>query len=531
LSGRRILRGVGASWFLTLSRALVNLSLVPLFYAYLPKPVLGAWLAFAALANFVHMSDPGLSFVAIRALAFHRGRRDHGTVDPDGLDPQLLQAKPADLVHTVSGLYWRIALVLVAASAGFGWWYLGSTGLDPAALPGVRGAWLVYAVGFAVTIAGQTPNLVLQGLGDVGLDSAFQAVALWLGLAANLACLKAGFGIFGLACVYLVQGSAVRLGLWWMVKARHAWVLEGRGRYQRALAKVMLVEGRGMLMTQLGNLLTYQAAPLALVWSLGPQALPDYNSLWVLALYGNQVGGALGPALIPFIVARRAQGDAEGIRRLHSLCLKCVLGFQVLWAAFLLAGAPVLLQLWIGPGHFVGWGILALFITYNFLDQQQAAHGYFAWTAKRWPFGRWTLAAGLLTGPLVLAGVAWLGLPGAALGALTAQLLTNDGVVVKRTLDIIQVPWTRYLGKVLLRVLLLGALLALAGFTARDLCAAWAWPAVTLRGVGLDRVGPVAAAGLAAGLAALALGWGFLLDGVERAWVAERWRAWRKAGA
>jgi hypothetical protein len=189
------------------------------------------------------------------------------------------------------------------------------------------------------------------------------------------------------------------------------------------------------------------------------------------------------------------------------------------------------LQLWIGPGHFVGWGILGLFLAYNFLDQQQAAHGYFAWSAKRWPFGRWTLAAGLLTAPLVMGGVAWLGLPGAALGALTAQLLTNFWVVPQRTLAMIGVPWRRYMAGVLAPLGLFTAAAWGAGQWGLAGSQAWAWPAGSLRGVAFQALGPAALAGVAAAAVAAAGGWGLLLSGPERGWLLERWRARRAKAA
>ncbi len=486
--------GVSASWIHMGVRMGASLLAMPLFYHYLPPELLGVWLLFASLGAVFSVSDLGLAQVTARELAFRSGGAG--------------RAGAQDLLTTVSRAYLGIAgLVLLLAGLG-GWLYLGSLELKPEFLDQARHAWLVYALGMAFILGGSTPNYALQGLGDLGLEALAQAGLLLLGLAAQFALLRAGGSLLGLACVFLAQAAGLRALLWILLRRRHTWLFEGKGRFRPELLKGLLGQSSGLFISSLCALFIYQINPVLIVAMLGAAALPDYSALLALAGMGLQLAAALPQALMPFAAARKAEGDMEGVRRLHAMALKLGLGIQLAYSAVLLAWAPSIIGLWIGPEHFAGYAILLPLAAFHLLEHHHVANATFSFSAGRWPFAPWSFAGGLLNACFVWAGLKWMGLPGAALGSLLAQLLTNNWYVPYYTLRLLELPLRRYARQVLAPL----ALVALA---------------LLFAAASLRQVLPLLPGAAACAAVAAALGWRWLLSGSERETLMARLRGLR----
>lgn len=490
--------GVSASWLLMGSRMAVSFLLMPLLYRYVPPKLLGVWLSFASLGAIFAVSDLGLASATARALAWARGQREGGSGADAGA---LLAHGPEDLIRTVARGYLGLGLLVLLLAGGFGLHYLGGLGLAPAELAEARWAWALYALGLAFVLAASTPNYVLQGMGDLGLEAGAQAAALWGGLLLQWLWLRSGGGLLGLGAVFLAQALATRTLLWLLLRRRHAWLFEKPGRYRPELLKALLGQSLGLFISGLCGLFIYQATPLLIVWRLGSESLPDYNALVVLAATGMQLAGAVPSALMPFASAYSAAGNADGLRRLHRLAMKVGLSLQLSYCAVLLAGAPGWLQLWLGPGHFLGDGILLVLCLFYLLEQHHVANAVFTFSSGRWPFAPWSFAAGLLNTAFVWFALPQWGLLGAAAGGLAAQALTNNWYVVVYTLKRLGVGLGDYGREVLLPLLGLAVALGLGA-------ALW-------RGL----VGPLALAlGGAVALGALGAGaaWRWVLAAAER---------------
>lgn len=120
--------------------------------------------------------------------------------------------------------------------------------------------------------------------------------------------------------------------------------------------------------------------------------------------------------------------------------------------ACVLALGPRLFDLWLGPGHFVGYPILTVFFVLLVLEAQCFIVSAGSRATEDEAFAPWALAA---AGLKVLC--SWLlalefGLLGIALGTLLAQLLTNHWFMPYRGLRRLRMSLRQHVSEVLLPV-------------------------------------------------------------------------------
>jgi O-antigen/teichoic acid export membrane protein len=104
-----------------------------------------------------------------------------------------------------------------------------------------------------------------------------------------------------------------------------------------------------------------------------------------------------------------------------------------------------IMQLWLGKGHFVGWGILWVFCIMLTLENHHVIFARFGMSAKTDPtWGKMSIISGVINLTLTYIGVKLYGLMGVALGTMIAQMLTNNWYAVAKTLQIIQMRFMNY---------------------------------------------------------------------------------------
>ncbi len=508
--------GISASWALMGTRMAVSFLLMPLFYRYLPKELLGVWLLFASLGAIFAVSDLGLATVTARSLAWYQGQRSNKKTGDKKSAGVLRMTLPQDLIATVSRAYLALGACVLLLAGVFGYFYLGTLSLADPSLADARLAWTTYALGLAVVLAASTPNYVLQGLGDVGLEAIAQTVALWVGLFAQWQWLRGGGSLSGLALIFLIQALATRALLWALLRQRHAWLFKAPGHFSWGLLKGLLGQSGGLFISSLCGLLIYQINPVLIVSLLGSAALPDYGALVVLVATGMQLASAVPQALMPFATQRGAAGDAEGLRRMHRLSLKVSLSLQLAYTAVLLVGAPLWVGLWLGQGHFAGYPVLGLLCVFYLLEHHHVANATFTISTGRWPFAPWTFAGGVLNTCFVYVGLRHFGLVGAAGGSVLAQLLTNNWYTVWFTLRRLGVSVRGYVKQVMVPLATLGGATMALIFVWRQNVGPWPALEGGLRSQLFSELAPAAVGSvfliLFVGLAA----WSFVLDSQER---------------
>ena len=439
----RVLFGVAAMWAQAAVAVLVNLIQLPLLYHYLAPEALGTWMVFVPIGIFLQFWDLGLGVTFARSMAYSRGARDQS-------DGRRAEAA-ADLLRTVGRTYWVLAAFLYVVALGAGWVYLGHLKFEATPFRMVWLAWMVYGLGCAANLGASTPFHCLNGLGDVGIEQSLQAGCNVLSLIANVIVLIAGGGIVALSCVFVARGVVARAVAWIILKRRHAWLFARAGRFSFACLKPLSGDSLRILVTRLGAFLVLQTPWLIIAQMMGPKRVPDFVAAWMIVQLGMTAGMAVGQAVTPQAATVHAAGDSARLLRLHRNACAAALFLMSLWCLGYLLWAREGMALWLGPGHFLGYGVLVPMLITGTLEVHHSVHANFVWSLGRWPFAPWALMAGALNLGL---GIWWVscfarGEAGMAWATCAAQALTNNWFVVHYALRRLNVPVKRYAREVI----------------------------------------------------------------------------------
>jgi len=442
----RIALGVAGAWGNTVVGIVVQIVQMPLFYQYLDREVLGAWMLFSSIAGFVMLWDIGLGTTFARSLAYTVTGAGRSRTDADG--SIRTGGSPRDMVRTVSLAYWLLAALLCAAALPGGLAYMDRLSFTSGAARSVATAWMTYALGCAVHVGGVTPLQVLAGLGDVGLERGVRAAANLLGLAMNAVVLFLGGGINALAWVFVARGLAMWIVAGAIVRLRYPWLCGRGGRFAWTYLRDLRGDSVRIFVTRLGAFLILQVPGLVIARVLGPAHVPDYLALWMVVQMGITASLALGDAVIPHAASAFASGEREMFLRLHRNAVRLGLVLIGLWCTLFGLWAPDAMRLWLGPGRFLGYATLAPMLVTGVLEAHHGFNSHFVWAAGRWPFAPVAVLAGVLN---VLLGIWWVkaaGEPGMAWATCVSQLLTNNWFVVYYAIRLFQLRRGEYLLRV-----------------------------------------------------------------------------------
>jgi O-antigen/teichoic acid export membrane protein len=158
---------------------------------------------------------------------------------------------------------------------------------------------------------------------------------------------------------------------------------------------------------------------------LGPAAVAPY---YLAARISQTLHAAVQQVTVtqsPLFTQQIAAADMSGakLRMSRTICLGILL--YLMASLFLYVGSPPLVKMWVGPGQYVGRGVLLL-VTVNFLIAGlSVVPGHFVLASGSNPFALTTLVQGILTVVGVIFFCPKIDIAGAPLSALVAGLLTN----------------------------------------------------------------------------------------------------------
>ena len=565
-----VLFGVSAAWVQAIVAVMVNVVQIPLLYRCLARDALGAWMIFTSIGIFLLVWDLGLGATFSRSMAYFRGARgamrngewgmgrtdEHSLRNPHseiriGQPPCPGPPGPwaGDMLRTVSLSFWLLAAVLYVVGLFVGRIYLGRLEFDATPFETVWLAWTIYAFGCAVNLGSATPFHCLNGMGDVGIEQCLQTACNLLALLANVIILLAGGGIVALSVVFVARGFAARAAAWVMLKRRHAWLFKSERRpgtederpmlhrqwsivlRHWSILRVLRGDCLRIFVTRFGAFLILQTSGLVIAQFLTPRRVPDFMAMWMIVQLGMMGGMAIGQAATPYAAAAHAAGENPRLLRLHRHAARAALFLISLWCVGLLVWARELMALWTGPGHFLGYAVLAPMVITGVMEVHHSVNANFVWSSGRWPFAPWAIAAGILNLGLGIWWVRLWGEMGMACATCVAQLLTNNWFAVYYALRRLQVPGLQYLRQVVLPVagmISCAALVAVAAKVGlgRLTMNEEPWPSVlgprslvascSIRGVPLNDVAAFCVGGIAAVMCAFALYWRFGMDAEAR---------------
>ncbi|MHB8735603.1 MAG: hypothetical protein ACYC6M_09905 [Terriglobales bacterium] len=501
---KRIFWGVSTGTLqvgVTMAVAVINLRLVVHF---LSPALAGIWLLFLVMGEYVAFCDVGMSPTLSREIGFVLGQ---GPLDV----PERRQAV-ADLLATCVTGYKLLAGIGGVAAGALGLAFLFRVTV-PALHSQVAAAWLIFAAGAALNLLGSAPLATLFGLGDVAVGRILRAVAELTGLALYVVVFHLGGGIVWLAAVWAAQGLMIRGGAWLALRRRYPELAATPGRGSWMIGRRLAGPSLRWAAIGLGALLVLRTDNVVIAAMLDVRQIPAYEAAARMVVAMMTLAMLVVTSSTPFLSQAWAAGALDRLRQLTLLNVRLGVALMLFLATLLGLQGDRVVGLWLGPGHFVGFAVLAALLTMTVLEAHHVtlatstmATGYIAFVAP-------ALIAGVLNIVISVVLSRYLGLLGVALGTLTAQLLTNNWYVPHVTFKRLGLQWGEYLR---------AAVVPLLGVTC-----VWLLQNALLRYLtrSLPLVDGLFLSILASVLFALPLAWVVLLTPVERAWVRAQFRS------
>lgn len=435
---QKILFGVFSGWGSQALSIFIGIFTLPIFFRYLPKDELGVWMFFLGTGFFVNLSDLGFSPVLSRQIAFELGKGDkNSTVNYVGSSYYFSLSKYISFL-TAPILF--IGMLLV------GGMFIWSLCLPDKLLVPSLVAWTVFSMSQAVTCRYKYLETTLNSHGEVGWQNMVQTAVQAFTLAGYFAVLHFGQGgIVGLSTVVLGRNIANAFGLWLLVRSliHKSHIATVKVAWQDV--KPHIRPAMDMFLISLGTFLILNTDQYFIVKFLGTAQLPDYAAAYRLVQIAYIFAATASTMCAPFISRKSAAGDQAGIHRMLMMNTTVGMMIQLSAVSIIAVFGDYIIELWLGPGHFVGWGVLWVFCIMLTLENHHVIFARFGLSAKTDPtWGKMSILSGVINLILTFIGIQWLGLLGVALGTMVAQILTNNWYAVVKTLQILKLRFLEY---------------------------------------------------------------------------------------
>ncbi|MBI5237018.1 MAG: hypothetical protein HY887_01155 [Deltaproteobacteria bacterium] len=434
----KIMFGIMSVWGAhTISLALGIFSM-PLFFKYLPPEELGLWMFILGTWFFVNLADLGFSPVLGRQLAFELGKGDRDS--SPNYAGSCYYFSLSKHVSTITSRILFCGMVLIGVL------FISTLQLPERLLSHSIEAWTIFSLAQAVTCRSKYMETALNSHGEVGWQNWGQAIVQSLTLAGYFMVLQFWQGgIVALSAVVLGRNILNAFMLWLLVRSRIDRLFRAKVKVVWNDVKPHIRPALDFFLVGLGGFLVFNTDQYFIVKFLGSSSLPDYAAAYRLVQVFYIFASSLSEICVPFISRKSASGDQSGVHRMLMLNTTVGMMIQIAAVSILAVFGDYITQLWLGKGHFVGWGVLWVFCITLTLENHHVIFARFGLSSKTDPtWGKMALISGAINLVLTFIGVKWLGLLGVALGTTVAQILTNNWYAVVKTLQIIQLRFLNY---------------------------------------------------------------------------------------
>ncbi len=438
---RRVLFGAGASWFSRSVAILLGLVILPVLFRHLPKEELGVWLLLGQSWAAMGILDFGIGVTITRRIALAKGKSGG---DPDAALTEDSVQEIADLVTSGQRIYYVMAGLVFVISLAAGFLYLRGLELHHVSHTTVWIAWTILCASQSLNLLAVIWDCLLIGVGYVGWDALVASFASAATLSAQIVAVLAGGRLITLASIATAGALASRYFTRWLARQRRPELFATRGRWNRETLRGLPWLAFRAWLTALGTALVFSTDQFFIAASKGAENIPAFRAAYVLVHNITVLAVTFGLASSVFVSHLWQAGDIAGVRKLVERNARLGMLVMLCAFAFLLTSGRALFEFWLGPGNFIGYGILILFLTYETLE----AHSYILSTSSRATndeaFGFSSIAGGLLKIGFALILTRYLGLFGLAMSTLLALLMTNHWYTTYRGLRRLRMPLLDY---------------------------------------------------------------------------------------
>jgi O-antigen/teichoic acid export membrane protein len=446
-ASRRIAFGAAAQWVSRAASILLGLILMPLLLGHLPKEEVGIWLLLGQSWAVLGILDLGFGATLTRRIALAKGKSG-GCPDTELSHESLSEI--GDLVACGRRVYRCMAAGVFVVSWCLGFFYLRQLELHDLSPVTVWTAWTILCACQALTVWASIWTCLLQGVGYVGWDAIISTVINAGTLLCQIICVLLGGGLVSLAIVATVGAIAQRAFTRWFSYKRNPHLVALTGHWNPTVMKGIPSLAIRAWLSSLGTVLVFNTDSFFIASGTGAENIPAFRSAFLIVLNVHILASVFAQSSGVFISQLWQANRREEVRHIFKRNLRiglCIIGCGGI--AILFAG-DALFNLWLGPGNYVGVGIVSVFVLLFILEQQSFIISTSCRATEHEPFAGWMMAGGVLKLVAAVPMMNAFGLIGLALATLLSQMVTAHWFVAYRGMHRLEFGFTRYLSSVLL---------------------------------------------------------------------------------
>lgn len=442
---------MSSSWLRFGISSIISLVQMPIIFSCLPKDKVGLWFIFFSLAQFIQMTDLGISSALGRAISFIWGGKKNE--NESFKNHKYTDNSVSEVYSTGIVVIFTVCLVLLIIGSIL--LLLLPSGLGKVELKGERMAFFIFFIGVMVNLIASIPCTSLSSFGDVGLDNVCRLVGVVFSFFVIVFLLPVYRSLDLLAFSFLIQAICTLALSLFLLHSRHDTIVITLSRVRVDLIKKLYKDGIPNFITQAGVWLIFQSTMIIALFYFSTSEIADFGAMRQLAAIGFGVIFSIPNSMAPFATIKYAEGNKTFFLILYSLAIKATMFLAALWCIGILVWGKTALCFWIGPNHFLGYAVLVPLVLSGFFDMHHSVNANFVWSTGSWPFAPWSIAAGILNVLFVFIFCRFIGLPGLVVGTLVAQLSTQNWYVVYFALKRLAIPFIEYMRNIIVPILMM----------------------------------------------------------------------------
>lgn len=444
-ASKRIAIAVAISWISRAIGILSSLLLMPILFRFMGKEELGLWFLLGNSQAFLGLLGMGIAPTLTRRIAFAKGKSGSNP------DAELTEESKQDIGDwVVTGriiLQWLAVIIFfVAWISGYG--LIRELKLEEVSPQTVFWAWTLMCLGYAINVWVAYLGCWLQGIGYIGWDSAIATGLSIITIAVNIVAVLMGGGILALAIISIVSGLSNRFIIVGFIKWRQPHLLMIKGKWRKDYATSLIKPSLLWWLTDLGAFLILRTDAYFISILKGVNNLPQYQAGYNLVqnLYTISVSMAATSAV--FISQAWQSRDFGLIQHLTFRNARIGMSLMAVGVGFVMSTGENLVNVWLGKGNFIGYGVIGVFCIMLTLEVQHVIFVYSGRATEDEVYAPWALSAGVLNIIFTWLLIKPFGLLGVSMGTMFAQMLTNNWYAVYRPMKRLKLDFRNYLNNI-----------------------------------------------------------------------------------
>lgn len=421
---RRIAFGVFASWLSRIAAIITGLIVIPIFFRFMGKEELGLWFMLGQSMAWISLLDLGISPAFSRRIALTRGELNNNTTE-DSTTHVIYNymATAKRIYNTIPFLAFIIVYIL-------GNIYISSLDFKDLDKNYVLIAWFLICISHVGNVWASYWLSVIEGFGYVGWSSLILTITHIIILGVQITSILLGGGLISLAVVSICGFIVLRLFGYMFFLSREANYVKRIGKFNKQYYRVLTRPAFKIWLTSLGAFLILRTDYYFIAYYLDIKYVPSYYAAYQLINILSSLAIAIGGASSVFISEMWVNNKYTDIHKIVIRNLRLSLLIMAIGISFVITNGENIIDIWLGPGNFIGYPILIIFCIMLTLETQHVIIAYAVRATEHEVFVKSALLSGLFNVLFTFYFVQKYGLIGVAAATLLAQLITNNWYVI-----------------------------------------------------------------------------------------------------